>query len=164
MTSPHLLPTIVYRDAEVVYMPRWVEQDGTTVIKNLASKVFPKPHVHPVSVGIIHGIRYPLTYTDTQYQNEIDATNSENWRGWAPGQAWVSRVLTEDDEVNNIPCVKVHYIIRCCRYGWDIDMPSMGFVGGVPEFVDATGAATTSPVPSDIRIKHRIAFDSTLGF
>lgn len=163
MTSPNLLPPIVYRDAEVVYMPHWVEENGTTVIANLADKVFPKPHVHPIAIGIIHGILYKLTYSDAEFENEINATNAGGWRGWGAGKAWVSRILTENDEVNNIPCVKVHYIIRCNKYGWDINMPSMGFVGGVPEFVDATGAATTTLSASDIRIKHRIGFGA-LGF
>jgi hypothetical protein len=163
MSNPDTLPPVVYRDAEIVYMPHWVDT-SLAVIKNTDNKVFPKPHVEPISIGIIHGIRWSTTYSNANYQNELNAINTDTWRSWAPGHAWVSRILTEDEEINGVECTKIHYIVRCNRYGWNITMPQMGFVEGTPEFLDGMGDVTTSPISSGIAIKHGINFTTTLKF
>ena len=176
MAAPTSLPSpVVYKDAEIVHMPHWLESDGTTVIKNSAGGIFPKPIVEPISIGIIHGIIYKQEYTDAEYVTQLNATNNSAWRGWGEGKAWVSRILVEDTTVNQISAKKVHYIVRCCEFGWNSNMPQMGhfysdsgkqaFTGGIG-LLAADGTELSSeddPVNSDIEIKRRIAFNS-LGF
>lgn len=176
MAAPTALPDpVVYKDAEIVHMPHWLESDGTTVIKNSAGGIFPKPIVEPISIGIIHGIIHKSTYSDTEYATQLNAINNGNWRGWATGKAWVSRILVEDTTVNNNNAKRVHYIVRCCEYGWNTTIPQMGhfyndsgkkaFVGGIG-LLSSDGtelASEDDPVISDIEIKRPIAF-STLGF
>lgn len=165
-----------YRDAEVVYMPHWLKSDGTTVIKNSAGGTFPKPIVEPISIGVIHGFVELATYTDATYKSQLNACNSDTWKSWAPGQAWISRILTEDVEVNGTTGVRVHYIIRCNEFGWNSQIPQFGYyyLDGTDKvpfeegigLLDASGqelAPSAPAVNADIQIKRRIAF-SSLGF
>jgi len=165
-----------YRDSEVVYMPHWLESDGTTVIKNSAGGTFPKPVVEPMSLGVIHGFVELPTYDDATYKSQLNACNSDAWRDWEPGQAWISRILTENVEVNGIPGIKIHYIIRCNEFGWNSHIPQFGyyykdgftkvpFSEGMGYLAaDGTELAIGSPaVDADIQIKRRIAF-AGLGF
>ena len=178
MAAPTSLPSpVVYRDAEVVYMPQWVLSDGSTYIKNSAGGLHPKPIIEPVAIGIIHGVVYKETYSDASYKNEINATNSGGWKSWGAGQAWVSRIITQEVEVNNIEAQRVHYIIRCCEYGWENNTPQSGFFWldddgyKIPfdegaGLLDGNGKPLTpgnNPVPSELQVKRRINF-SSLGF
>lgn len=164
MDDPSLLPAIITRDAEIVYAPHWFQADGTTPIKNSDDKPFPKIIEEQTSVAVIHAIKHKLFYTDAEYHNELNAINIDAWRFWEPGQAWISRILTEDTKVNEINCTKIHYIIRCSRLGYNVHIPQMGIVDGNLEFLDAMGEVTSTPVDADIPIKHEINFAATLGF
>lgn len=172
----------VWRDAEVIYAPVWREHDGTTPIQNSAEAPYPKQVIEPVSVGVIHCIAYKA-YTDAHYKNQLNATNAAAWRGWEPGQAWVSRIITNDDlSVGGATNVsEVHYIVRCLETGWDALFADIGYVyidassykpflaDGQPYLGKLDGAGGQQAVASDLvinehQIKRRINFASELGF
>lgn len=178
-TPPASNPPIVYRDAEIVYAPHWDKFNGTSLepLINSANGAFPKPIVEVMSIGIIHGIKWVNSYSNTEYKTQLNATNNATWRDWDAGQAWISRIITEDEEVNGVSCVKVHYIVRCNEFGWNTRIHDMGYfyidgadkkafltVDDVPYIglLDA-GAETSTPVASDKQIKRRIDF-TVLGF
>ncbi len=165
-----------YRDSEVVYMPHWLQSDGTTVIKNSAGGTFPKPVVEPISIGVIHGFVELATYSDATYKSQLNACNSDTWRGWSAGQAWISRILTENIEVNGTSGQRIHYIVRCNEFGWNAHIPQFGYyyLDGTTKvpfeegmgYLDASGLELTpgsAAVDANIQIKRRIAF-SGLGF
>lgn len=122
------LPTakVVHRDSEVIYLPHWKDYNGTPLLTT-AGGLYPKPIVKPVAVGIIHVEFWQPSYTDAQYVSQLNATNSGAWKGWPAGQAWISRILTHDEKIEDTDGVWMHYIVRCCELGWDQDFPSMGY-------------------------------------
>lgn len=178
MSAPTALPEpTVWRDSEVIYMPHWVEHDNSTMIVNSAGGVYPKPIVEPVAIGVIHGVVHFSSYSDSRFKQELNTTNSGSWRGWDAGQAWISRIVTEEVTINgNTDAVKVHYQIRCNEFGWNHRIPQMGYFhlsGGQRQvFEEGIGLLSSgggelpvggTPVDSDIQVKRRINF-STLGF
>lgn len=177
MASATTFAVKVWRDSEVVYMPHWLESDGSTVIMNSADGAFPKPIVEPIAIGVIHGIKWVSSYSDGEFKTQINATNSDGWRGWSAGQAWISRILTEEENINDEDVIKVHYIIRCNEFGWNAHIAQMGYfykdAGNKAIFDEGIGLldgsgnelALGSPaVDADIQVKRRISFGSTLGF
>ena len=173
--NPTTIPFKYWRDSEVIYLPHWRRYNGTTLepLVNSADGLFPKPIVKPVAIGVLHFSVWK-TYTDADYKNELNATNSDAWREWEPGQAWVSRIITEDEEVNGVATTRVDYIIRCTEFGWDNDMIQMGYFhkdgtdetafttsDGIPYIgtLDAAGAKGAAENADDM-LKRRIAFGS----
>lgn len=132
----------VWRDSDVVYVPVW-KDNASVPIGNSSKLPYPKPTVEPISVGVIHGIVYKSSYTDADYRNELDAVNTDTWRAWTAGEAWVSRILTDTMNVDLVDIVEVHYIIRCTKRKWEVVFPDIGYVyvdaGVYKSFVDADG-------------------------
>lgn len=130
-TNPTSIPPKYWGDSEVIYLPQWQRYDSNGNLEplvNSAGGLFPKPIVKPVSIGIIHVEMWKEPYPDSQFKNEINATNADTWRGWEPGQAWISRVLAQREETNGYQDVaKLHYVIRCSEFGWDNDFIQMGY-------------------------------------
>lgn len=179
--DPTAIETRVYRDGEIIYWPHWQSIDGESKepIVNPAGGILPKPMVEPLAVGIIHGHKWVSAYSDAQYKNQLNATNADGWRSWGVGQAWISRIITANEERDGVSVVHIHYIIRCNEYGWKSTMPWMGYfyddAGDKKAFLtqddvpyigllDAGGAETFTPVISDLDLKRQISFASELGF
>lgn len=177
------LPAIkIWRDSEVVYAPHW-KDTSNVVLANSARAPYPTKIIEPLAVGIIHAIKYSTTYSDTDYATELNAVNSVAWRGWQPGQAWVSRIVTEEDmEINGTTGVtQVHYIVRLSEIGWQLSIADLSAVyvasgafrpflaDGSPYLGKLDGSGAQRAVGSDMvmrshNIKRTINFASVLGF
>lgn len=130
-TDPTTIQPDVYWDSEVVYMPHWQRFNGTTLepLLNSASGIFPKPVVQAVCIPICHIIQWK-TLSDAERKDQANATNNTTWHSWEPGQAWVSRIIDESEEVNESNTQRVHYVVKCCEFGWDNTFPQMGYFHG----------------------------------
>lgn len=171
------IPIKVWKDSEVVYMPLWKDVNDNP-IQNSASMPYPKPIIEPVSVGIIHCELYKSGYTDDDYATELNAVNLAAWRGFEAECAWVSRIIVEPDlSASSGDVVKLHYIVRCCEHGWQLQIPDFGYVyddsglkaftaDGVPYIgkLDQSGGVETGDMLiNKHETKRKIAF-SSLGF
>ena len=176
-TDPATYNVTILRDAEIIPWPHWRNHAGTLIV-NTAGGIFPKPIVEDISIGIIHAYKWVTELSDEDYKEQLNATNSSTWREWGPGQAWISRIIERPDNINDNSAVKLHYIIRCNEYGWDVEMPQMGYfyydgankkafsVDGVPYIglLDGSGDKTDTATSASIQIKRRINFATVLGF
>ncbi len=172
-----------FEDAEIIYWPHWEYWDSGDSSKlklvNSAGGTFGKPIVEPLSVGIVHVKMYETGWSAAKYKSQLNACNNDSWRSWPAGQAWISRIITEEAQVNGTNCHSVHRIIRCNEYGWNTGQLEMGYFykegGDIKPFSDdgiplgllkTNGDKATSAsdvAMTDKRIKRRISFGG-LGF
>lgn len=128
------------RDSEIWFLPVWKDKDGT-VIQNTAKGPYPKPLIAPMSVGVIRATVRKSTYTDTNYRDQLNATNSGDWRQWTAGQAWIGRILTKDVNEGGSSLVEVKYTVYCTKLGWKEIAPQLGYYykdgSNAKVFVDA---------------------------
>ena len=181
LPSPSAFPVEYEEDSEIVYFPHWQYWSSSTAKANLVNVnggTFGKPIVEPISIGIVHVIAYDTNWTPAKYKNQLNACNSDAWRSWEPGEAWISRILTNKTEINGVACTRVHRIIRCNEYSWNTGQLEMGYAyrsgtdtipfsdEGIPLGLlrsDGNKATTTTDAArSDKQIKRRISF-SGLG-
>lgn len=128
--APWTYPPIVSRDSEEIWWPHWQRYDGSNNLEpltNSANGLFPKPRVKPISIGVILISMYKQTYTDADYYNQNNTLNNATWRSWPAGHAWIARILTEDVKENDYDCVKVDYVVKCNKLGWDKDFLQCGY-------------------------------------
>lgn len=162
-------------------MPHWQKFNGTSLepMVNSANGIFPKPIVQQVSISICHILVWK-ELTDADRRSQTNATNSGSWHGWDAGQAWISRIIDEEEEINGKETQRVHYIVRCNEFGWDNQFIQMGYFHKNDEgkkesfqtedgiayigLLDSGGGETDSPVVSEDRLKRRIDFSSALGY
>lgn len=175
-------PPNVYDDGEIIYWPHWQYFDGATkkAILNSADGIFPKPIVEPISIHIYHIEKFVTSMTDAQLKEQYNACNSDTWKAWEPGQAWISRIRRKKAQVNGQNGLWVHYIIRCNEFGWDTNIPNMGYFYkngstktsfsseglGPIGYLKSDGNKAVAPTEvsmSNKQIKRRINFTSTLG-
>lgn len=135
---------IVTRAAEVIWLPAWKERSGT-VIKTTDDKLPILPLMEPVAVAVLHIHKFK-TYNDAQHKAEIDAINSVAWRGWAAGQAWISKIFSEGrDTYGSSVGEMVHYVIRCIDRpdGWKVVFPDVSYLDSAPATPVTTLTKTT---------------------
>ena len=177
--NPATLQKVVTKDAEVIYWPHWKHYNSGSLepIVNPAGGILPKPMVEPMSIGIIH-VEFWGALSDAAWAEQINSMNSDTWKGFGPGQCWISRILEVIENRNGYDTKKLHYIVRCNKFGWKTGMPWMGYfyddagskkafktTDSVPYigFLDAGGDQTFTPVISDLDIKNELSFTSILG-
>lgn len=182
LIDPTTLGFEFYRTSEIIYMPVWKDHAGNATIINTAKGLYPKPIVEPVSVGIYKCTKWDTNYSDSDFSTELNATNSDTWRGWTARKAWISSIETRPDDVQEISCTRVDYTIRCLEYGWDAIFPDCGYFyktgSDYKTFVDTDGAPylgklngsgdkatmTANPTINTHQIKRAINFGTTLPF
>jgi hypothetical protein len=174
------LPADWRRSSEKLWLPVWKDWSGDA-IANTAGLLPVMPYYEPVAIAVYHIIKFK-TYTDGEFANEIDALNSDAWRGFQPYQAWISEIHSEGTEtVGNADGERVHYVIRCTNKddGWKFLHPDAGYVykdgtdfksftslegsGYIGMLDGSTGAEGTSLMINVAETKDAIAFGSING-
>ena len=177
LPNPSTFPVEYDEDGEIIYFPHWQYWDTNTTKANLVNVnggTFGKPVVEPMSIGIVHVVSYDTSWTEAKFKNQNNACNSDVWRDWQPGEAWISRIITSKTEINGVACTRVHRIVRCNEFGWNTQQLEMGYFymsgtttvpfsdEGIPlGMLQANGDRATSAsnvARSDKPIKRRISF------
>lgn len=166
------------RSSQVVWMPAFSCWNGDPVA-NSAGLLPIMPIYEPVSIAVYHITKFKA-YSDADYAAEINALNSDDWRGFGPYQSWISEIHTDGPEDTGVLGEMVHYVIRCIDRpdGWKPLVPDVGYafkagtdiksfttVDGQPYIgnMDATGAEGTDLLVLTAETKKVIPFASING-
>jgi len=130
-TNPDVkaLPAEWRRSSEKLWLPVWKDWAGDPIATS-ADQAPIMPYYEPVAIAVYH-IEVFKDYTDAQYASEIDALNTDAWRGFSPFQAWISEIHSNGIETyGNGTGERVHYVVRCTNKadGWRFLHPDIGHV------------------------------------
>jgi len=117
------------RSSEKLWLPAWKAWNEDPIATS-ADQAPVMPFYEPVAIAVYHIIKFK-DYSDAAYANEIDALNSDAWRGFQPHQAWISEIHSNGTEtIGDSDGERVHYVVRCTNKvdGWRFLHPDIGYV------------------------------------
>lgn len=167
------------RSSQIIWLPVWKNWAGDIAV-NSARLLPVMPIYEPVSIAVYHQTKFK-TYSDAEFNAELNALNSDPWANYDPYQCWISEIHTEGPEtIGEYLGETVHYVIRCIdrEDGWRVTIPDCGYnykdgsdirsfisADGIPYIGNLDGAGGQSTIMSLLAgvTKKAIAFSLING-
>ena len=116
------------RSSQIIWLPVWNNWEGDPAV-NSAGLLPVMPLYEPVSIAVYHQTKFK-TYSDAEFNAELNALNSDPWANYEPYQCWISEIHTEGPEtIGDVLGETVHYVVRCIdrEDGWRVVVPDCGY-------------------------------------